>query len=281
MSLELCVLASGSSGNCSVIRTPAGVFLVDCGIGPRVAAARLNGTGVSLDQIKAVCLTHLDRDHFNGLWASTLATHRIRIYCPADRVLRLLSFTGCSRLESLVVPFDHQSFEVIPGVTVRSLRLAHDDTGSHAFHFSDGDGSIGYATDLGVVPDELVEHFCGVDVLAIESNYDPEMQRLSGRPAFLQRRIMGGSGHLSNQQAVAAVKAVFDRCKAAGHSPPGKVVVLHRSRQCNCPDRLRDLFLRDSRFRTRLVLSEQHSRTEWLSGSRPMRPWVGQQLVLF
>ncbi len=84
MSMELCVLASGSSGNCSVIRTPGGVLLVDCGIGPRVTAARLDGTGVVLDQIRAVCLTHLDHDHFNPAWANTFIRKQITVYCPAD-----------------------------------------------------------------------------------------------------------------------------------------------------------------------------------------------------
>ena len=35
MSIDLCVLASGSGGNCTVVRTPAGVVLVDAGLGPR------------------------------------------------------------------------------------------------------------------------------------------------------------------------------------------------------------------------------------------------------
>jgi len=47
MSLELCILASGSGGNCAVVRTPAGIVLIDAGIGPRTTAARMNGTGAT------------------------------------------------------------------------------------------------------------------------------------------------------------------------------------------------------------------------------------------
>src|ERR1039458_3951700 len=103
MPMELCVLASGSGGNCSVVRTPTGVFLIDCGIGPRVTAARLNGTGVSLVQVQAVCLTHLDRDHFNPAWALTLLARQIRVFCPADRVHELHVLLNDERLRSLVV----------------------------------------------------------------------------------------------------------------------------------------------------------------------------------
>jgi phosphoribosyl 1,2-cyclic phosphodiesterase len=116
------------------------------------------------------------------------------------------------------------------------------------------------------VPTELVRRLCGVDVLAIESNYDPAMQRASGRPDFVQRRITGGRGHLSNEQALAAVKRVFTRCRRAGCSPPGHIVLLHRSRQANCPRLVRSLFSREPGLGRRLVLAEQDRPTPWLTG---------------
>ena len=277
--MELCVLASGSSGNCSVIRTSDSAFLVDCGIGPRITAGRLDGTGVQLSQIQSICLTHLDRDHFNPAWAATILSYGIKIFCPSDRAHEVVSIAENPALRALIVPFKNQPFEPAPGVTAHTVRLAHDRTGSHAFRFTSDRGSIGYATDLGRVPETLLEHFCGVDLLAIESNYDPHMQRTSGRPLFLQQRITGGGGHLSNAQALAAVKSIFDRCSKSGKGLPQKVVLLHRSRQCNCPKIVMGLFQTDARIATRVVLSEQFDRTEWLSAARSV-PWVGQQMLL-
>jgi phosphoribosyl 1,2-cyclic phosphodiesterase len=279
--MDLCVLASGSGGNCSVIKTTGGVFLVDCGIGPRITSGRLNGTGVSLRDVQSICVTHLDRDHFNVAWMATIVSQQLKVFCPADRVHELLKFASDSRMRSRVVPFGPKPFEPVPGVTASTLRLAHDRTGSHAFHFTSDAGSIGYATDLGNVPTTLIEKFCGVDLLAIESNYDPHLQRTSGRPLFLQNRITGGGGHLSNNQALKAVKALFDRCARHGHAPPQKVVLLHRSRQCNCPVLLRELFETDARIGPRVVLTEQYSRTEWITARRTVKiPWMGEQLSL-
>jgi phosphoribosyl 1,2-cyclic phosphodiesterase len=279
--MELCVLASGSSGNCSVVRTPAGLFLIDCGIGPRVTASRLAGAGAAVAMVQAICLTHLDHDHFNNAWVATIIRRKIRIFCPSDRVPELIECAGDPRLRPLVVPFGKDPIEPIQGVVGRTLRMAHDRTGSHAFHFSAEQGSIGYATDLGHVPESLIEHFCGVDLLAIESNYDPYMQRTSGRPMFLQRRITGGGGHLSNGQSLKAVKDLFDRCNRRGHAFPRQVVLLHRSRQCNCPNLLRRLFSGDPRIAARLVLSEQFEPTQWLSTTQPHPcAGVGEQLSL-
>jgi phosphoribosyl 1,2-cyclic phosphodiesterase len=278
MSIELCVLASGSAGNCTAVRTPAGVFLIDCGIGPRVAAGRLAGTGVAVSDIAAVCLTHLDRDHFNLNWVSTLVRQQVRIFCPADRVRDLVALAGSEALAELVEPFDAAEFQAVPGVTLTSSRLAHDQEGSHAFVIDGFNARVGYATDLGAVPMELIERFTGVDLLAIESNYDPDLQRTSGRPWFLQQRITGGRGHLSNAQALSAVRAIFDRCQRRNHRLPRHVVLLHRSRQCNCPKLVRDLFAQDARLAPRLVLAEQHERTPWLRPSR--QALCGEQLAL-
>src|SRR4051794_38160493 len=86
MSLELCILASGSSGNCTVLRTPHGVVLIDAGIGPRTAAKRMDGTGVTVRDVRAICLTHLDRDHFSPYWFDGVLKRGIRLFCHESRV---------------------------------------------------------------------------------------------------------------------------------------------------------------------------------------------------
>ncbi len=101
------------------------------------------------------------------------------------------------------------------------------------------------------------------------------MQEMSGRPWFLKRRIMGGKGHLSNRQALAAVQQILDR----GQRLPDHIVLLHRSRQCNCPELLRALFSKDRRIGPRLTLAEQFERTPWLR-RKALQVWTGEQLML-
>jgi phosphoribosyl 1,2-cyclic phosphodiesterase len=283
MSLELCVLASGSSGNCSVVRTPAGAMLIDAGIGPRTTAKRLVGTGVAVRDVKAICLTHLDSDHFSSTWVNTIIKYGIRVHCCARRVEALIQRVEddevADALARLIFPFDPETFDVLPGVRLRPLRFAHDREGSHGFVIEGEGCRIGYATDLGRVPVNLIEDFCDLDVLAIESNYDPHMQQTSGRPWFLQRRIMGGKGHLSNQQALDAIRAILDRCERSASRLPSHIVLLHRSRQCNCPKLVRRLFSRDARIAPRLTLADQFEPSGWLK-IHPREPLAGEQLSL-
>jgi phosphoribosyl 1,2-cyclic phosphodiesterase len=277
MSLELCILASGSSGNAALLRSPAGVMLIDLGIGPRVTARRLNGTGVTLADISAVCLTHLDSDHFNANWIATLIRQNTRVFCHADRtdhLARAAAPEHAADFARLITPFSTDPFSPLPDLRFDPLHLAHDRLGSHGFVIDGFDYRIGYATDLGRVPAVLVDRFAGVNLLALESNYDPKMQEESSRPWFLKRRITGGSGHLSNQQALAAIKDILDRAPRL----PDHIVLLHRSRQCNCPKLLRRLFSKDARIAPRLILAEPFQRSAWLR-PRMHEPATGEQLM--
>lgn len=284
MSLELCILASGSGGNCTILRSPEGVMLIDAGIGPRTTARRMNGTGVSLSDIRAICLTHLDSDHFRPTWLSTIQKQGIRVHCHEDKAICLTErqgrFTDHGFDEKPPVhTFNGHPFEPIENVTFTPIRLDHDESGSHGFVIEGFGCRIGYATDLGKVPRELLERFCDLDVLAIESNYDPDMEMNSSRPWFLKRRIMGGRGHLSNEQAFEAVRAIVNRCQKQTRHLPQHIVLLHRSRECNCPKLLRKLFESDRRIGSRLTLAEQYERTGWLA-IRERKPLVGEQLCL-
>ena len=286
MSLELCILASGSSGNASILRTPSGTLLIDAGIGPRTCAKRLAGTGTTIAEISAILLTHLDSDHFTPGWLRTIIASNIRIFCHHSRTGELLDRASelpikdqKSKIKNLITTFDGQPFSPLTGLRVHPFHLAHDQLGSHGFVIEGFNSRIGYATDLGHVPEHLFNHFRNLDVLALESNYDSQMQLASSRPYFLKQRIMGGAGHLSNDQALSAVLQILDDAQANDSSLPSHIVLLHRSRQCNCPKLLQKLFSKDSRIAARLTLAHQYARSEWLRGG-PVKPAPQEQLTL-
>jgi phosphoribosyl 1,2-cyclic phosphodiesterase len=272
MSLELCILASGSAGNASILRSPTGVLLIDAGISPRALAERLDGTGVRPADISALLLTHLDGDHFSPRWTSTLLRLNIPVYCHANKVDDL---AVCSPdLVPLIRLYNVAAFSPIDGLTCDPIHFAHDRLGSHGFVIDGFGYRIGYATDLGHVPPYFFDHFRDLDCIALESNYDPQMQADSARPWFLKRRITGGNGHLSNHQAFAALRKLLDRARQL----PDHIVLLHRSQECNCPDVVRRLFGTDQRIASRLTLAQQHERSPWLG--RTDRPsYVGEQLT--
>ena len=255
------MLASGSRGNCSVLRLGLGhdarLVLLDAGLSPRRTGEALRQVGLSLGAVTDIVFTHLDHDHCHAGWCSPSAAphavshvhraHRGRaermglLYRRSrlfDDAATISGPTGLARVEAVLA--SHDSL----GVAVFRVRIASEA----------GDADLGYATDLGHVPGAVVEHLRGVDALAIESNYCPALQQASDRPAFLKRRIMGGDGHLSNQQSAEAV----GRIAPAGGAP---VVLLHLSEECNTPETARAAHRASE---GRLIVSSQRGQTPWI-----------------
>ncbi len=226
--LALCVLSSSSGGNCSALLLGRGearrLYLIDLGLSPRRTRALLGAVGVGDLPISGVLLTHLDDDHCNPAWASPGSG---LLSDPAPWYIHKRHRGRAQRagfLHRRTLVFE-DGFD-LPTARVRVLHTAHDDLGVATFRFECEHAHLGFATDVGHAGEDLVRHLHGLDVLAIESNYCPRMQRASARPEFLKRRIMGGHGHLSNQQCAQAVALM---------APREHVVLLHLSRQCNSP----------------------------------------------
>lgn len=286
MAMEICVLGSGSSGNSTLLRLGGWAMLIDGGFGPRATAKRLAGTGVALRDIRAIVLTHLDSDHFSPTWGATLAKLGLAVYCHERHVGALYAALGdgpCNgrvlHRMGLIRPFTDQPFTPTEagGSRFRPMALKHDRDGTCGFVVEHGDRRLAYATDLGSVPRGLIEAFTDVDVLAIESNYDERMQRTSNRPAMLIRRIMGGRGHLSNDQSFEAVRAIVSRSSRA----PRHIVLLHLSRQCNSPAIVKRVFGADEAVSRRLCITSQAERTGWLRVGAGAEPIAGEQLSMF
>lgn len=236
------VLASGSSGNATLLDLDGAGLLLDIGLGPRELERRLRQVGASWNSIRAVILTHTHSDHWNRRSLARLADLRVPFFCHADHVrpLQLASVEfQALQFAALVKTYTAQrAFAPIEGAVCRALELNHD--GGRTFGFrvdgqpgpEGGSWSVGYAADLGSWDKALPKAFADVDVLALEFNHDVELQLASRRDRWLIHRVMGDFGHLSNVQGA----KLLEEC--AGHSSAGRlrhVVQLHLSRECNRP----------------------------------------------
>ena len=134
--LSVCVLGSGSGGNCTVVRIGDRAVLIDCGFGPATTARRLRAAEFDLANVKAVCLTHLDQDHFRPHWIRTLAGWSIAVYLHRWYLDDFLKLDGAAAMaeRGLVRAFDDGGFEPLDGVRATPIHLAHDthhDDGAH------------------------------------------------------------------------------------------------------------------------------------------------------
>ncbi len=281
--LSLCVLGSGSGGNCTVVRQighdgGADAVFLDAGFGIRRTTRKLAEAGLVWADVRAVLLSHLDRDHFKPTLTRALVEHGVTVHCHHWHLEELANAKGTRPLfdHGLVEPFGEGAIVPMPGVTATTTRLQHDMQGTIGYRLSTRFGDIGFATDLGHAPRKLIDHFAGVDILCIESNYDEKMTINSSRPVWVNRRNLSDSGHLSNEQAYEAVQAIRG---ASPHGNPRHVVLLHRSQQCNHATKVRRVFERDPALARRVMLTEQRRRTRWVR-LRPMPMTRRAQMTL-
>lgn len=230
------VLASGSSGNASLLEVGDVGLLIDCGLGPHDLTARLGAIGRTWANVTAVAITHTHSDHVNRHALAHLRRRQIPLFAHArhfDALAGLLDFAPLAKA-GLTRPFDAEAaFAILPGVECRPVAVPHDADPTFAYRFdftdanTDRTWALGYASDVGCPTDDLVAAFAGVDVLALEYNHDVRMQRASRRPKLLIDRVLGDLGHLSNVQAAEVTRAI------ASTGGVRTLVQLHLSRDCN------------------------------------------------
>jgi phosphoribosyl 1,2-cyclic phosphodiesterase len=213
----------------------------------------MESAGFRPSDVRAVVLTHPDSDHLHSGWTRAvggLAGPRLFV---RERHVEAVRSCGYERswIDSFDAPFD------CAGMRFEPLAIPHDSLGSTAFRIAVGNRCAAHATDCGRPTDRLVRFLSGTDVLLLESNYDPPMQLASGRSPYLIDRIMGGSGHLSNEQAL-GIAAAVDRVQ-----PLSALVLLHLSRECNSAELVHRLYHeRAPSLAARLTVTAQreHSR---------------------
>lgn len=261
MSISFSILGSGSSGNSTVVTLngsqPAVNILIDCGLSPRQTNKRLAEFDLSIDDISAILVTHFDTDHFNTGWPARLAKTPIPVHVHKRH--RSTAERACLPGRPMRLHDGTITLDCAPQTSIEGLLLAHDALGTCGFVIEHDGARLGFATDLGMVPYVLHQRFVRLDALALESNYDRDMQVSSARPSFLKRRIMGGAGHLSNDQALQAILELADT------SDLQHIALLHLSRQCNCPRLVQQLYAdRAGHLLDRLTITNQNEPTPML-----------------
>ncbi len=223
MTFNICVLASGSSGNCVYVGTETTRILIDAGLSGRETSARLGALDVELSEINAICVTHEHSDHKASLGIIS-RNHGIPVYANKGT---LDAIETDSRMHGIKwnIFTTGQSFD-IGDLTIEPFSVPHDSYEPVGYIVRAGQVKAGIVTDMGMATTLIRERLKDCDVAIIESNHDEELLRASERPWSIKQRIAGRQGHLSNKQAAELISEIT--------GPKLKTVFLaHLSSDCN------------------------------------------------
>ena len=229
--LELCTLASGSSGNCLLVSDGRTHILVDAGISCRRITNGLKALGVDPRELSGVLITHEHTDHMAGL--ATL-TKQLRVPVYASRGTGRQLCYRIAFLEELLRPVTPGEGFSVGGIGVESFPTPHDAAESTGYALSAGGRKAAVATDLGCVTPEVLKGIRGADLLVCEANHDVEWLRSGPYPYYLKARILGDRGHLSNE---AGAELAWTAVEGGART----VVLAHLSHENNTPARAHEV----------------------------------------
>ena len=218
--LRVCVLASGSSGNCIHVESATTALLVDAGLSARETLRRMAAAGLDPAKLRAICVSHEHTDHVAGV-AQLHKRLGLPLYANGETARNIRGAEDLAwNLFADGSPFAVGDIEILP------FPLPHDAYAPVGFVLARGTARLGIATDLGMPTQLARERLRGCQLVVLEANHDETLVQNSFRPWALKQRILGRQGHLSNETAAALLAEI------AGESLQ-QVFLAHLSQECN------------------------------------------------
>lgn len=227
--MELCSIASGSSGNCIYAGTDNCHLLVDAGISGRRVEQGLNSIGLKTSEIQGILVTHEHIDHIAGL--GVLARrYEIPIYATPGTIDAVLHTKSVGRVEEeLFHPITPECRFTIGDMTIEPIAISHDAAEPVAYKMQKDNQSMAIVTDLGTYDEKIIAKLNNLDAVLLEANHDVHMLQAGSYPYPLKQRILGDRGHLSNESSGQLLGELL-------HDNLKMVILGHLSRENNYPE---------------------------------------------
>ena len=204
--MRVSVLASGSTGNTSLIETPQHKVLMDAGLSGKKIASLLADVGVDIKEIDMVFLSHDHSDHSKGLGVLMRRYPQIAAFSNSGTWSYL---TESQKIGQIPV---EQINVIEPGQTktfgdldVTAFATSHDAAEPQYYVFTSGGKRMAFLTDTGYVSSKVKDVISDADAYMMEFNYDDMMLRNGPYSWNLKQRILSDVGHLSNEDAAMAL----------------------------------------------------------------------------
>ena len=225
--LEFCSLYSGSSGNCLFVSTKSTKILVDCGVSGKKICDGLNSIDNSIENIDAILITHEHSDHVQSLGMMS-KKYNIPVYANIE-TWQAMPKQKEKIDEKNINYFTNDEDFILNDLTIHPFSTPHDAANPCGFTIHNGKKKLSIATDLGHMDNFIIDNLEQSSFILLESNYDPEILKVSRYPFNLKRRIAGPSGHLSNETAGKTISVLMKKGLK-------EVMLGHLSKENNFPE---------------------------------------------
>jgi len=227
MTLRFSVLASGSTGNAFYIESNEQRILVDAGLSGKQMDRLFNEINIDPSRLTGILVTHEHSDHIKGL-GIIARKYNLPIYANASTWKAMEGSIGKLTLDQKF-HFETGEVKTFGDLDIESFGVSHDAVEPMFFSFNKGDQKVALVTDLGYVSERIKKTVEGADAYIFEANHDVEMLRMGRYPWSVKRRILGDSGHVSNEDSGLALSDIIS-------NKTKRVYLAHLSQDNNMKD---------------------------------------------
>lgn len=208
--MKFALLASGSKGNCCLIKDDTTEIIIDCGTTKRYLKECFTSLQYDYTKADALLITHTHTDHVSQL-----------------NMFKELPAFSCAQLKredaNYVQPYDTLC---IGDFKITVLPMSHDCDGTVGYVIENEDTKMVYVTDTGYIRDDVKSYIENADYYVFESNHNIEMLMQTRRPVYVKQRIINDYGHLCNEDSAYVLSQVIgERTK--------EIVLAHISEEGN------------------------------------------------
>ncbi|MDD4187977.1 MAG: MBL fold metallo-hydrolase [Bacilli bacterium] len=250
--MEVAVLASGSKGNSTLIKTKNHKILVDAGMSVKYLEDQLRLAEVLIKDIDYIFITHTHTDHISAL------NNMLKKYTPTI-VLTTKMFEDLKFLKNYDRIIILEEDLMLGSLIVESIPTSHDASDSRGYCFTEADDSVVLITDTGYINRKYFKKISNKKIYIFESNHDIEMLQNGKYPNWLKQRVYSPVGHLSNE------RASFYLSKIIGPNTK-QIILAHLSEENNSPEialaNIKDCFNRKNIVFTNIITASQFEITE-------------------
>lgn len=248
MSLYISSLNSGSNGNCYYVGNDNEAILIDVGISCKEVEKRMHRLSLDIQKVKAIFISHEHSDHIRGV-VVLARKYNLPVYITPST----LKYSVLNLNEELTKTFNAHEPIIIGALSVIAFPKFHDAYDPYSFIIESNGVKVGVLTDIGSVCEHVIHYFKQCHAAFLEANYDEEMLSLGRYPFYLKKRISGGKGHLSNNQAL----ELFLKHKLPHMS---HLILSHLSKENNTVELVEELFNKHAQ-KTTIIVASRYTET--------------------
>ncbi|GGJ56126.1 MBL fold metallo-hydrolase [Virgibacillus salexigens] len=207
MTLRFSVLASGSTGNAFYIESEQERLLVDAGLSGKQMDRLFQEIDIDPASLSGILVTHEHSDHIKGL-GIVARKYQLPIYANEKTWKAMEGSIGKITTDQKFL-FNMHEVKTFNDMDVESFGVSHDAAEPMFYTFHHHGKKVALVTDLGYVSERIKKTVEQADAYVFEANHDVSMLRMGKYPWNVKRRILGDSGHISNEDSGLALADII------------------------------------------------------------------------